>query len=64
MESLKLSEQEKEIPKCNENVTDTKWQVKLLTLDRPRTKQERLDYLAYRDKQNDYTVSKNKKEYK
>lgn len=64
METYQTAVSEQEIPCENKIETETKEEVKLLTLDRPRTKQERLDYLAYRDKQNDYTVSKNKKEYK
>lgn len=47
--------------KCNPIIDDTKNKVLLLSLHRPRTKQERLDYLAFRDKQKDYVVSKPKR---
>lgn len=59
METLKTAVSEQETPKCNDNITNG--QVKLLTMGREWTTEERLKYIAYRDMQWDYVVSKSKK---
>jgi len=48
METLKLSIKEQEIPCTKEIETDTKEEVKLLTMGREWTKTERLKYLEFR----------------
>lgn len=48
METLKLSIKEQEIPCTKEIETDTNEQVKLLTMGREWTKEERLKYLEFR----------------
>jgi len=58
-----IIEQEKEIQDipCNRIVTDTKEEVKLLTLDRPRTKIERMKYLEFRKQEENRNKKATKK---
>lgn len=69
METLKLSIKEQEIPCTKEIETDTKEEVKLLTMGREWTKTERLKYLEFRKQEENnkkrkwkrYTERKEKK---
>jgi hypothetical protein len=61
METYQTAVSEQEIPKCNENVTNE--QVKLLTMWREWTKNERLKYLEFRKQQENDKKRKWVKEY-